>query len=113
MQSFRFTSSIRHTRPLGRLAGSLAWGLLLGTMSLSALGCAEDSAAPTGPGSPVGPDAAATVAATYTIKDLGTLGGTYSAATAINNVGSIVGSSTTGTGAVHAFLYRAGVMRDL
>jgi probable HAF family extracellular repeat protein len=106
MQRIPFSSRSRHARPLGR-------GLLLGTMGLVALGCAEDPVAPTGPAASARPDRAVTVATTYAIKDLGTLGGQYSAAKAINNMGSIVGSSTTAAGAYHAFLYRVGLMRDL
>jgi probable HAF family extracellular repeat protein len=55
-------------------------------------------------------------AATYTVTDLGTLGGTQSFPTAINARGDIVGySSLAGDSAVHAFLYesRHGRMIDL
>ena len=48
-----------------------------------------------------------------TITDLGTLGGTTSSATAINNSGQIVGNSTLLNGLTHAFLYSAGKMMDL
>ncbi|WP_240670729.1 hypothetical protein [Actinoplanes solisilvae] len=47
------------------------------------------------------------------ITDLGTLGGDHSFATAINDLGAIVGSSTTADGSLHAFLWRAGRMSDL
>jgi probable HAF family extracellular repeat protein len=47
------------------------------------------------------------------ITDLGTLGGDYSFATAINDAGTIVGASTTADGSLHAFLWRAGRMSDL
>jgi len=45
--------------------------------------------------------------------NLGTLGGSYSAALAINNLGVIVGESSTGAGLTHAFRFENGVMTDL
>ncbi len=58
--------------------------------------------------------APATLAQTYSITDLGTLGGGSSFAGAINNSGQIVGSSpTAGSTVPHAFLYSGGVMTDL
>jgi probable HAF family extracellular repeat protein len=47
------------------------------------------------------------------MTDLGTLGGTYSAAFGINDRGEIVGEAETATGDVHAFLFKDGVMHDL
>jgi probable HAF family extracellular repeat protein len=47
------------------------------------------------------------------VTDLGTLGGSYSSATAINDHGVIVGNSTTPDGVLHAFLWRDGRMTDL
>ena len=54
------------------------------------------------------------IADTYTITDLGTLGGTDSAAYGINSSGQVVGfSGITGDTASHAFLYSGGTMQDL
>src|SRR5215469_3033469 len=50
---------------------------------------------------------------TYTLTDLGTLGGHTSSARSINAAGEIVGESETPTGSTHAFLYISGRMTDL
>lgn len=52
--------------------------------------------------------------APYSIADLGTLGGTGSIATSINNRGQVVGSSAlAGNAGSHAFMYSDGMMHDL
>lgn len=50
---------------------------------------------------------------TYTITDLGTLGGSSSSAYGINNSGQVVGQSRNSSGAQRAFLYSGGGMTDL
>src|SRR5262249_31734082 len=48
------------------------------------------------------------------MRDLGTLGGTFSEATGISSDGTIVvGNSTTAAGETHAFVYTRGKMVDL
>ncbi|MBA3246986.1 MAG: DUF3466 family protein [Pyrinomonadaceae bacterium] len=56
----------------------------------------------------------AVTAQTYTVTDLGTLGGTHSAAFGLSKWGEVVGYSTTSGGEIHAFLYRRdGSLADL
>ena len=50
---------------------------------------------------------------TYTVIDLGTLGGTSSGALAVNSKGQVVGYSLLSGGNYHAFLYDGTKMRDL
>ena len=49
----------------------------------------------------------------YTITDLGTLGGTFSNARAINDNMQIVGGSDTSAGETHAYIWENGIMTDL
>ena len=48
-----------------------------------------------------------------TVVDLGTLGGPYSFARALNDRGEVVGAGRTTEGVDHAFFWSNGVMRDL
>jgi len=47
------------------------------------------------------------------MTDLGTLGGTYSIAYAINDAGQVAGTAQTAAGRYHAFLWEKGVITDL
>src|SRR5262249_16378045 len=47
------------------------------------------------------------------VVDLGTLGGDASNGMALNDLGHVVGESTTAAGETHAFLWRGGHMTDL
>jgi probable HAF family extracellular repeat protein len=98
----------RPARPLRRIAPAFAPALLL-----AVLGCGEEATSPAASDTPAKPTLEVTATATYTIKDLGTLGGRLSQALAINKGGAIVGAGDLASGASHAFLYKAGVMRDL
>jgi probable HAF family extracellular repeat protein len=59
------------------------------------------------------PAAAQQPAPSYSVTDLGTLGGRSSEALGLNSFGDVVGASTTSDGASHAFLYRGGTLVDL
>lgn len=57
--------------------------------------------------------AGAGAGASWTLVDLGTLGGSASYGAAVSDDGYVAGCSITKSGAVHAFLYRDGAMADL
>src|SRR5947208_8531107 len=57
--------------------------------------------------------ASAAAAQTYSITDLGTLGGPTSEANDIGSLGQIVGVSKTADGSYHAFLYSGRALHDL
>jgi probable HAF family extracellular repeat protein len=54
-----------------------------------------------------------TSAQTYSVTDLGTLGGNATEAHAINGVGQVTGSSNLNTSTSHAFLYSGGRLIDI
>jgi len=54
-----------------------------------------------------------TLAQIYNVTDLGTLGGSYSIASGLNDNGQVVGLFDTGGGLFHALLYSGGGMVDL
>ncbi len=95
---------------------SLARSTMLVAALATALACGEDPQSPSSDGAgvnaPNSPAAAVTTAATYSVKDLGTLG-TDAVANGINDQGGVVGSSWLTNGRQHAFLWRAGKMSDL
>ena len=67
-------------------------------------------------GSTLGSSALVATAATqptYTVKDLGTLGGFFSIGTGINNVGQVVGGAYISSNDDHAFLWKKGKKIDL
>ena len=61
----------------------------------------------------VGTAALASAIPIYSVTALGTLGGSYSNASGINDSGQVVGDSGTVGNASHAFLYSSGNMTDL
>lgn len=65
-------------------------------------------------GSVVHPASTKPVTASYSIDDVGTLGGSEAFAYAINDRGDVVGlSRTRGDAAEHSFMYRSGPLTDL
>jgi probable HAF family extracellular repeat protein len=86
---------------------------LLAGLTAAALGCSEGPQSPTSGDAGIATSDATAAAVTYTVKDLGTLGGEEAAANAINDHGGVVGWSLLANGRSHAFLWRAGKMRDL
>ncbi|QYC38167.1 hypothetical protein Nocox_02675 [Nonomuraea coxensis DSM 45129] len=59
------------------------------------------------------PPAAAASPERLRVVHLGTLGGTWSIARGINNLGHVVGDSPLESGVSHAFLWKNGKMNDL
>src|SRR4051812_38211155 len=49
----------------------------------------------------------------FEVRDLGTLGGRFTEAADINELGDVTGYSETADGQIHAFIYSHGEMRDV
>src|SRR5690242_17036672 len=56
---------------------------------------------------------AASAAAKYTVTDLGTLGGSFSRGSAIDDAGVVAGSSAAPDGQPHGFVFSGGVLSDI
>jgi probable HAF family extracellular repeat protein len=99
--------------PLGHLPGKLG-PLLSAALALGMVACGSDQTM-TEPLAP--PSQTLATTATYTRRDLGTLGGSRSEATDVNGAGQVVGWSTLVPSGFsfpsHAFLWKSGVMTDL
>jgi probable HAF family extracellular repeat protein len=109
MHAFVYRSGV--LKDLGTFGGrnSLAWDI---NDAGQVVGYADTPAPPDAEEYETGP----TRAFLYergTMKDLGTLGGWESTASAINNAGVVVGSSTTAETGSAAFVYARGKMTDL
>jgi probable HAF family extracellular repeat protein len=87
----------------------------LATVLALGWGCASDSPGPsTDPEVRPANATASATAATYRVRNLGSLGGFSSFAFAINDANVVVGTSATGpVGVSHAFVWKNGVMTDL
>lgn len=83
---------------------------VVAAFALAMAGCATEE-------SPTEPELTSTSATgtspRYAVRDLGTLGGSYSFAFGISPGGEVVGTSATAGGTDHAFLWRNGTMTDL
>ena len=82
-------------------------------LTIASLACTEPD--PNEPSKASSPREAAIAAASYTYRDLGTLGGTNSEANDVNHAGIVVGWSFFRGGGLarHAFRWKEGVMTDL
>src|SRR5215212_11664902 len=99
------------TPMFGSRTHTLPFGVLV--VALASWSCSSEQ-------SPVEPTAESQLsfatAATYTVRDLGTLGGPFSQALGINDAGAVVGSSTLAVfpdARSRAFVWRSGVMTNL
>ena len=91
-------------------------GLIAATIALGLTACGGSSPAvpPPSPGIPGASVKPLGHAAEYNVTDLGTLGGPYSSARAINAAGQVTGIVSRSDGSAHAFIYTvAGGMVDI
>ena len=98
---FRWDGTLQRTPLPDGISASVAAtaaGLVVGTLATGGLAIGEGHAF---------------VGASGKIHDLGTLGGTFSRARAVNEAGLIVGAAALAGGEVHAFSWKDGVMIDL
>ena len=80
-----------------------------GVWLLASLAACDDSTQPAEPSStPPAAAVAVAVAQQFTVRDLGTLGGTISHANSINEQGEVAGVAQNAAGQPRAFLWRAG-----
>ncbi|HEX3457302.1 MAG TPA: hypothetical protein VHR97_05050 [Candidatus Baltobacteraceae bacterium] len=92
---------------IGFIAASIALGL-------TACGGSSGTVPPPSSGMPAAAERPLGHAAKYTVADLGTLGGPYSNARAINAAGEVTGIASRSDGSAHAFTYTvAGGMVDI
>jgi len=98
---FRWDGTLQRTplpEGISASVAATAAGLVVGTLATGGLAIGEGHAF---------------VVASRMIHDLGTLGGTWSRARAVNEAGLIVGAAALAGGEVHAFSWKDGVMIDL
>jgi len=98
---FRWDGTLQRTALPAGISASVAataGGLVVGTLATGGSGTGEGHAF---------------AAASGAIHDLGTLGGTWSRARAVNEAGVVVGAAALAGGEVHAFSWKDGVMIDL
>jgi probable HAF family extracellular repeat protein len=88
--------------------------ILLGALACAGLNACEDLARPVEPAPPTEDAAVVAGDQQFTVRSLGTLGGTFSGANAINELGEVAGFADLPSGEARAILWRPGQgMRSL